>query len=209
MTYQFEEARMRNNKLLAQGEPYGNRKRFVLGMMALGTVLATQSLIAQDSTAQGKHKKDSNGSIGFILSGNAKEEDLGLPIYPGARQHKDEPEESPGLTMGLWGGSSGFKLVLLKLESDDAPEKVAAFYRKALARYGQVLECSKTSVKNEKADQDSKELTCDADEHEAAGLTLKAGTKERQHAVGIQPNGKHSLFQLVYVESPKSESQKN
>ena len=41
--------------------------------------------------------------------------------------------------MGLWGGSTGFKLFVLKMETADAPEKVASFYRKALAKYGTVL----------------------------------------------------------------------
>ena len=48
--------------------------------------------------------------------------------------------------MGLWGGSSGFKLFVLKMESSDAPEKVAAFYRKALAKYGTVLDCSNANL---------------------------------------------------------------
>jgi hypothetical protein len=173
-----------------------------LGAIAL--ILATQCLIAQD-----KKQQDSNNSVGFILSGDATEKDLGLPIYPGARHHKDDSQESPGLTMGLWGGSSGFKLVLLKLESDDAPEKIAAYYRKALGKYGQVLDCRKGSANSDKSGEKSTELSCDADEPEGGGLTLKAGTKEKQHLVGIQPNGKHSLFQLVYVESPMSESKKD
>lgn len=177
--------------------------------IAMGLVLATPPVNGQDSATKDKNKNDSNNSIGFVLSGDAKEADLGLPIYPGARQHKDSSDDSPGLTMGLWGGSSGFKLVVLKLESDDAPEKVAAFYRKALAKYGKVLDCAKTSAKNEKADEDSNVLTCDADDPKEGGITLKAGTKAKQHAVGIQPNGKHSLLQLVYVEAPKSQSKKN
>jgi hypothetical protein len=168
--------------------------------LALGIALAAQPLIAQD-----KNQKESNKSVGFILSAEANEKDLGLPIYPGARQHKDSPDEDPALQMGLWGGSSGFKLVLLKLESDDSPEKIAAFYRKALSQYGRVLDCSKSSAKREKSGGNSKELTCDADDVSEGGLTLKAGTNQKQHAVAIQPNGKHSLFQLVYVESPKSE----
>ena len=173
-------------------------------LATIALVLAAQSLIAQD-----KNQKDSSKSVGFVLSAEANETDLGLPIYPGARQHKDNSDDSPALHMGLWGGSSGFKLVLLKLESDDAPDKVAAFYRKALAKYGQVLDCNKASAKSGKPDGHSKELTCDADDMSEGSLTLKAGTNEKQHAVAIQPNGKHSLFQLVYVESPKSESKKD
>ena len=177
--------------------------------MMLGTLLMTQALVAQDTSAQDKGKKDSNNSIGFVLSGDATEKDLGLPIYPGATRHKDNSEDSPGLTMGLWGGSKGFKLVLLKLDSNDPPDKVAAFYRKVLARYGKVLDCSQAAAKSEKPDSNSKELTCADDVPADGSLTFKAGTKEKQHAVGIQPNGKHSFVQLVYVEAPKSDSNEN
>jgi hypothetical protein len=188
-------------------QAYGVKVWCGLAAIALGITLAAQSLIAQDTTAQDKNKKESNKSVGFVLSGDATEKDLGLPIYPGARQHKDSSDDSPAVTMGLWGGSSGFKLVVLKLESDDSPEKVAAFYRKALAKYGHVLDCGKPGAKDEKAEAGpSNVLTCEDDQPAAGSFTLKAGTKAKQHGVGIQPNGKHSLFQLVYVEEPKSES---
>jgi hypothetical protein len=199
-------------KILHSAEGERRRQNFaMLGRwtaIVLGMVLVTPPLMGQD-TAPDKSKKDSNKGVGFVLNGDASEKDLGLPIYPGARQHKESSDDSPGLTMGLWGPSSGFKLVVLKLESDDAPEKVAAFYRKALARYGPVLDCRKTSAKTEKTDENSKELTCEADGPKEGGFTLKAGTKEKQHAVGIEPNGKHSVFQLVYVEAPKSDDKKN
>ncbi len=125
---------------LLDGGYYSVRRWCVLGMITLGITLASQALMAQDTGGQDKNKKDSGKSVGFILSADASEKDLGLPIYPGARQHKDSSDDSPALHMGLWGGSSGFKLVVLKLESDDAPEKVAAepsnFFRPyLLARY--------------------------------------------------------------------------
>jgi hypothetical protein len=39
-------------------------------------------------------------------------------------------------------------------------------------------------------------------------MTFKAGTKEKQRIVGIQPSGAGSIFQLVYVESPDSDKKK-
>jgi hypothetical protein len=39
-------------------------------------------------------------------------------------------------------------------------------------------------------------------------MEFKAGTKEKQHVVGIEPNGSGSVFQLVYVESPDSDKKK-
>jgi hypothetical protein len=113
------------------------------------------------------------------------------------------------LQMGLWGGSSGFKLVVLKLESDDSPEKVAAFYRKALARYGQVLDCGK-SAKGEKSDAGhNNQIECDDDHPVAGGFALKAGTKQSQHVVGVEPSGRHTNISLVYVWLPKSKSKED
>jgi hypothetical protein len=102
----------------------------------------------------------------------------------------------------LWGGSSGFKLAVLKLESNDAPEKVAAFYRKALAKYGKVLDCadsSKPMIEKEKG-KSSNELGCEDERPENGELVLKAGTKEEQHVVGIEAKGGLTVFHLVYVE---------
>jgi len=108
--------------------------------------------------------------------------------------------------MGLWGGSAGFKLFVLKMESSDAPEKVAAFYRKALAKYGTVLDCSNASAASGSGeDKSSKKLTCDDDKPKPNEISLKAGTKEKQHAVGVEPNGSGSTFQLVYIEMKGTE----
>ena len=155
------------------------------------------ALIAPAVAQESDHPKHDKG-VGLVLNSNATAEDLGLPIYPGARRQKDTEEESSALTMGAWSGTSGFRLVVLKLTSDDAPEKVAEFYRKALAKYGAVLDCSKPGPA--KTAPKSNGLACEDDEHVAGGFTLKAGTKQKQHAVGIEPDGRHSTIALVYVE---------
>jgi hypothetical protein len=144
---------------------------------------------------------DGNISAGFNLGKDANAKDVGLPLYPGSHRHKDSSDDSSALNMGLWGGSSGFKMALIKMESADAPEKVAAFYRKALARYGQVITCP-ADAKNPPAD--SHGLNCDSDQsdhHEKNETELKAGTKEKQHIVGIKPEGNLTSFTLIYIET--------
>ena len=32
-------------------------------------------------------------------------------------------------------------------------------------------------------------------------MLFKAGTKEKQHIVGVQPNGNGTIFQLLYIEA--------
>jgi hypothetical protein len=196
-------------KMLKANYRTNNWKRLNrLAMMTLGVAAAVLPVAAQDKPD--KEQKHSNKSVGFILSGDATAKDVGLPVYPGAQRRKDTSDDSSALQMGLWGGNSGFKLALLKLDSDDSPEKVAAFYRKALAKYGKVLDCKKSDAKTEKdSENSSREITCQDDQPVAGGFTLKSGTKERQHIVGIEPRGSHSTISLVYLEAPKSESKKD
>src|SRR6266849_4377225 len=147
-------------------------------------------------------EQDQSGA-GVMLSKQATAKDVGLPVYPGAKAHKDEKDDSPTVQMGLWGSTFGFKLALMKMESNDAPEKIAEFYKKALAKYGTVLNCSDPSQKasTKEKSKSPNQLDCGDDKPEKGGLVFKAGTKEKQHVVGIQPNGQGSLFQLVYVEA--------
>jgi hypothetical protein len=160
-------------------------------LVALAFVAALMAFAAQLSRGQ-EHDKD---AVGVTISKNPDAKEIGLPIYPASKPHHDEQNDSGG-NLGLWGGGSGFKLSVLKMETPDPPDKVAAFYKKALAKYGTVLDCT-NSPKAE--DKDSKALTCDNDKPEKGAMIFKAGTKEKQHIVGIEPNGKLTVYKLVYV----------
>lgn len=176
------------------------------GVIWLIVGITITALSALTLAAQNQVKHGSGKSAGFVFSDEAKEKDLGVPIYPGSRQHKDKDDETSALNVGLWGGSSGFKLVVLKLDSRDSPGTIAVFYHKALSRYGTVLECGKSGAekKEKNGEERSRGLSCEDDQPEKGGLTLKAGTKEKMHLVGIEPNGKGTVISLVYVEAPKS-----
>jgi hypothetical protein len=163
---------------------------YSLAVFVAGALLCSASAVAQDKEG-----------AGVVVSGKASAKDIGLPIYPGSKPHKDKDDDSGGANLGLWGGGAGFKLAVLKMESNDSAEKVAAFYRKALSKYGDVLDCSnppKAKETVEKGDT-SKGLTCGDDKPEEGGLLYKAGTKDKQHIVGIQPNGTGTVYQLVNV----------
>jgi hypothetical protein len=179
-------------------------------VVALGAVLAAPVALAQGPAKQDKEKASSGTSVGFILSGDATVKDVGLPIYPGAKRLKDTSDNSSALQMGLWGGSGGFKLVVLKLESDDSGEKIAGFYRKALGRYGKVVDCSTSSGSQKKSDSGhGLQLDCDQDRPAAGGLAFKAGTKRNQHIVAVEPDGKRNRISLVYVWTTQSQSQQD
>jgi hypothetical protein len=143
---------------------------------------------------------------GAVISGEASAKDVGLPLYPGSKRHKNKDEDSPAANLGLWGGGSGFKLMVLQMASADSPDKVANFYKKALAKYGTVLDCSHpaaspdNSRKGDSSKNDSS-LTCGDDQPDKGEQLFKAGTKQFQHIVAIQPNGSGSLFQILYISA--------
>src|SRR5215475_11237193 len=179
-----------------------------LVVVAVAIALSTLAVVGRSpggqDNKQDKDKKGSGKSAGVILSNDATAEDVGLPLYPGSQRLKEAPDESSAVQLGLWGHSGGFKLVVLKLESADSPAQVAAFYRKALSQYGQVLDCGKAAAKAEKAGgAQSNAIDCDDDDSVKGGFTLKAGTKDKQHLVAVAPEGNHSKIALVYLENPK------
>lgn len=204
------EVRMKTQWSVGNGRDAGSKSLRAFQAAVMGLLfVAALPLAAQDKQEEGAANPESDrDSIGFIASKNATPKEVGLPMYPGARRHKDESDDSPAVQLGLWGGNSGFKLVVLKLESDDAPGKVASFYRHALAKYGEVLECTGSSKAAAHEDKPSRGLDCEGDQPDPGGLILKAGTKEEQHIVGIKPNGAHSVFQLVFLMSRDSGGKK-
>lgn len=163
----------------------------------------TASSSGQASSSQ-SGKDNDNFSAGLNLGKNASARDVGLPIYPGARRQQDTDKDSSSLNVGLWGGSSGFKIALLKMETNDSPDKVTAFYRKALAKYGKVLTCGAGDSAPDTSDdrtKSSQDLDCDKDQADKDGFELKSGTKEKQHIVGISKKDNVTTFQLIYIET--------
>lgn len=148
--------------------------------------------------------------------------DTGLAIYPGARQAPRSEHDDSQANVNIATAWFGVKVVALKYESDDSPEKVLDYYRKDMAKYGRVLECKdgkEIGGSSSSASDDSEALTCKDHEkkdhgmninigdHESDTTELKVGTKSRQRIVAVKPNGNGSRFDLVYVQTrEKSET---
>jgi hypothetical protein len=172
----------------------------------------------QASNAQDKHL-DVQSSAGDLHVGNdADARKTGLPLYPGARVHHDE--DSNAVNLGILTQAFGMKLVVAKYESGDAPEKIVAYYRERLRKYGKVLEChthehpghTKADIDDRDSDEDheagehAKELKCEGD-NSGPVTELKVGTQDDQHVVAIEPAAEtkdghsHSTFALVYFHA--------
>lgn len=136
---------------------------------------------------------------GVELNERSSPADVGLPAYPGATIRRDKPDDGEGLNLSLWGGSLGFKLALVKFSTTDPVDKVAAYYREAMGRYGTVLDCTGPRPA---APADKKVLACNKDDKgEPGGRLYKVGTPQQQRIVSIKPAGGRVEFDMVRVET--------
>lgn len=145
-------------------------------------------------------KPSDNGfhlDIGADKSADAR--DVGLPYYPGAWMRKEKDDDDAAAHIWAFAGAFGFKLAVAKLGSNDGKGHVADFYRRELARYGQVLDCSRAPRLEPRHDDHSDKLDCRDDNPGQGEIELKAGSKYEQHVVDIKPEGRGVAIDLVYV----------
>ena len=137
--------------------------------------------------------------------------DLGLPVYPGAEPVRDdESHKSADVHLGF--GEWQLRVKAVSYATPDSQDKVAAFYKKALTRFGDVLTCNGNSpvgtptVTHEGlscADNDKNGKVKFNDNDFKQNFQLKAGSKRHQHVVGFQdPKNGHTRFSLVAIDLP-------
>jgi len=187
------------------------RTRFQLASAALAFATLTALFLPACSInvkkeQNGEDKQvDINTPVGGIhVSKGANVADVGLAVYPGARLKQDDSDgndKSANVNISSFG--FGLKVVALEYRSDDSPAKLVAYYKDQLKKYGKVLECHTShfdvnpDIKG--SDHESHELTCEGSS--GNHIELKVGTKENQHIVAVEPDGKGSSFSLVYVRT--------
>ena len=138
-----------------------------------------------------------------VREGHTDAKDTGLALYPGAREKKDSDDEHQNANVDISSSLFGVKVVAMKFESDDSPDKVLAFYRKEMGKYGKVVDCSGSFSLNFHGHRDKDaEVTCDGHNsgHEYKE-ELKVGTENNQRILAIKPKGNGSEFALVYVRT--------
>ena len=179
---------------------------FVLGLAALVTLWLPACSVNVKKEQNGEDKQvDIDTPVGGIhVSKGANVADLGLAVYPGARlKQKDFNGEDKSANVNISGFGFGVKVVALQYESDDSPSRLVSYYKDQLQKYGHVLECHTrhldmdTDMKG--SDHGSHELACEGTSGD--NIELKVGTKENQHIVAVEPEGKGSSFSLVYVRT--------
>lgn len=95
---------------------------------------------ARNGLAQ-RQDQDNNGVIlrtpsgGFEVSGKVKASQIGLPVYPGAKQVTDKAKDNGSLTFNLSRtGKPDVHFLVAKFETQDGVDQVRDFYKKKLGR---------------------------------------------------------------------------
>lgn len=157
-------------------------------------------------------RKDQNGldkqvdirsPLGGIHVGKGvSPEDVGIAVYPGATLKEKGNGEDKSANVNLSGFGYRLKVVALEYESKDSADKLIAFYKDQLKKYGSVLVCHTSGMNvnaGSRKHDDSRELTCESDG--GPNVELKVGTRDDQHIVAIESSGSGSNFSLVYVRT--------
>jgi hypothetical protein len=174
-----------------------------LGLVVIAALSACSINVQKEKGGQDKQVDISTPLGGIHVSKDADAQDVGLAIYPGAHLKPKDNGNDKSANVNISGFGYGIKVVALEYQSDDPPAKLVSYYKDQLQKYGKVLECHtsgldvNTDIK--KDNNSSKELTCESSS--GNNVELKVGTKENQHIVEVEPDGKGSNFSLVYVRT--------
>jgi hypothetical protein len=183
-----------------------HKKVFLFSAAAVLCLMAVNGCSVSTHENDNGKKKDVDirtpfGSLS-VRQGSSDVKETGLPLYPGARPKKDD-EEHGNAKVDIASSLVGVKVVAVKFESDDSPDKVLSFYRKEMGKYGKVLDCTGGFDLNFHGHRDKDaEVTCDGhDSGHGYKEELKVGTENNQRVVAIKPRGNGSEFAVVYVRT--------
>ena len=147
--------------------------------------------------------------------------DVGLPVYPGAVETGKEGDDSGSADISMSFGKWHLHVKAIGYHSNDSEDKVLAFYKKAMAQYGDVLTCNGRTVVGQPIST-HQGLTCENDHeyqvdmkvdtskdkvnvqtpHATGNTKLLAGSPENQHIVEFNPSSSGTKFALVVVQLP-------
>ncbi|MDR3741960.1 MAG: hypothetical protein P4L40_23310 [Terracidiphilus sp.] len=194
------------------------RTALLLMTAALLPVALTGCRVHVDKDANGQEKTvqvDTPFGGVHVNTDQTTAVDLGLPAYPGAQIAKDKDNnKSADVHMGF--GEWQLRIRAVSYETADSRDQVAAFYKKALARYGAVLTCQgnapvgtpTVTAEGLSCNDEGKQVKFKFNDKDngvdlTGKLNLKAGSKRHQHIVGFEDTGNdRTRFALVALDLP-------
>ena len=194
-------------------------------LAALLVISVTGCMVRVDKDEKGKEKTvqvDTPFGHVHVNTDQTSAADLGLPVYPGATQIKDnDNHKSADVNIGF--GQWVVKVKAISFSTPDSRDKVIAFYKKALSHYGTVITCQGNSAVGTPTTTDEG-LTCSDDSSngkvqmppnkDGKGVTintgddkdnfqLKVGSKKHQHILGFEDSSDNKThFALVALDLP-------
>ncbi len=127
----------------------------------------------------------------------------------------DDQHKSADIHLGF--GEWQLRVRAVSYSTSDSQDKVTAFYKKALGRYGDVITCQGNTPVGTPTATTAEGLTCADDKGNTKtvqidrgdygtgkdSLELKAGSKRHQHIVGFEnPRDGQTRFALVALDLP-------
>ncbi len=185
----------------------------VVGLVVVGMAVALLAGCEVDThkSGDGDDVKVATPFGGMHVKTNSADvlSNIGLPVYPGAQVVKKEKDNGSADVNMSFGGFQ-MRVTAMSYRTGDAPDKVEAFYRDGLKRFGDVIACLDDRPVGTPT-QTTEGLTCDdgnknritVENHPAKGeLELEAGSKQHRHIVAIDTDGSGTKFGLVALELP-------
>lgn len=189
------------------------RLRTLPEALILGTLLAAVGCHVQ--VDKGKNGENKNVRIDTPLGGlhvrsdQTTALDLGLPVYPGAQISPDtQGDKSADVHFGF--GQFQLRIRVVTYQSSDERDKVIAFYKNAMGRFGDVLTCQGNHPVGSPA-VTAEGLTCSEDSKvqvrsgafsDDDTFTLRTGSKHHQHIFAIKNQSPGTRFSLVEIQLP-------
>jgi hypothetical protein len=171
--------------------------------LALALVPECSINVKDKEGENGETKVDIKSPVGDVhVSEQVDIRDSGLSVYPGATPAPKEESNDKSANVNVSLPGFQLKVVAAEFLSNDAPEKVIAYYDKELGKFGKTIQCHGWNTGQTHAsggdDVMSKPVSCSSNSS-GDSVELKVGTEGNQHLVSVKPNAKGSRFALVYV----------
>ena len=209
--------------------PYFESKRVSSRRVSIAALSLGVLLFAVSGCSVNKHKNGDAENVhlhtplgGLDVRTNATAAvDVGVPLYPGAVATGDQGKDSGAADIHMSFGKWQLHVKAAEYQSKDPEFKLVAFYKKAMASYGDVLTCKDKKPMGQPV-ATSQGLTC-ANDHEydvsmdaqssknhvnfdtpkiSGDIKLLAGSPENQHIIEFTPTSDGTKFSIVAVQLP-------
>lgn len=161
------------------------------GLAGLALVMIWSAAVAGD---------DKGFSMGVEGHGHTEAADVGLPVFAGATPYQQSDGDNAAVTLGAWAGKFGLHVDAMKFRTSAQPERVAAFYAKALGRYGEVLDCRDPANRVKPPKEQADKLSCEGSAPKPGEFEYRVGTARSFRAVSVKPDGEGSRFDMARID---------